>query len=154
MGMKRTLVMGLVALLPAASLAAQTQAGGLPPKKGSPTPPSHVSGPPATEVNVMPGYPNVPHTSPDERRQVRPGTTLILWGNRDDIIPVEHAYAAADRIAGSRLEIFEGAGHFLHVEEPARFAEALVNFVEATEPAQRDPLSFRNLLATGTAAVS
>jgi pimeloyl-ACP methyl ester carboxylesterase len=56
--------------------------------------------------------------------------TLILWGERDDIIPVEHAYAAADRIAGCRLEIFERAGHFLHVEEPTRFAAALTDFIE------------------------
>jgi len=58
--------------------------------------------------------------------------TLILWGKRDDIIPVEHAYAAADRIAGSRLEIFERAGHFLHVEEPTRFAATLADFIEDT----------------------
>jgi pimeloyl-ACP methyl ester carboxylesterase len=70
--------------------------------------------------------------------------TLILWGDRDDIIPVEHAHAAAKRIAGSRLEIFEGAGHFLHVEQPARFAATLAEFIEQTRPVERDQASFRD----------
>lgn len=56
--------------------------------------------------------------------------TMIVWGDRDDIIPVEHAYAAHALIPGSRLESFEGAGHFLHVEHPLRFAELLRDFME------------------------
>ena len=77
--------------------------------------------------------------------------TLILWGGRDDIIPVDHAHAATDRIANSRLEIFENAGHFLHVEEPARFASALMDFIGETEPADRDQAAFRDLFAAGAA---
>ena len=38
--------------------------------------------------------------------------TLIVWGDQDPIIPVSHAIAAHDAIPGSRLEIFEGVGHF------------------------------------------
>jgi pimeloyl-ACP methyl ester carboxylesterase len=72
--------------------------------------------------------------------------TLIAWGDRDDIIPVEHAYAAHELMAGSRLEIFEGAGHFLHAEEPVRFAQLLTDFIETTQPAQRDLHSYRDLL--------
>jgi pimeloyl-ACP methyl ester carboxylesterase len=78
--------------------------------------------------------------------------TLILWGERDEIIPVEHAYAAADQISGSRLEIFEKAGHFLHVEEPARFAAALADFIAETEPPHCDEASFRELVRGGTLA--
>ncbi len=80
--------------------------------------------------------------------------TLILWGERDDIIPVEHAHAAAQRIDGSRLEIFEKAGHFLHVEMPARFAAALASFIEETEPVHRDQASFRDIFAAQAAASS
>ena len=72
--------------------------------------------------------------------------TLIAWGDRDRIIPVEHAYAAHELMPGSRLEIFEGAGHFLHAERPARFAEVLGDFIETTEPARRDLASYRELL--------
>jgi len=77
--------------------------------------------------------------------------TLILWGNRDHIIPVDHAHAAAERITGSRLEIFENAGHFLHVEEPARFAAALEDFICETEAADHDAASFRHLMGGSTA---
>jgi pimeloyl-ACP methyl ester carboxylesterase len=62
--------------------------------------------------------------------------TLILWGRRDPMIPVEHAVVAHERIPGSRLEIFENTGHFPHLEEPGRFARLLVDFVENTDPAE------------------
>ena len=38
-------------------------------------------------------------------------------------------------VPGSRLEVFEGAGHFPHCEQPARFVEVLVDFVATTDPA-------------------
>ncbi len=72
--------------------------------------------------------------------------SLIMWGDRDDIIPVEHAYATHERIKGSRLEIFEGAGHFLHAEEPERFAEVLGDFIRTTEPAPIDSDAYREML--------
>jgi pimeloyl-ACP methyl ester carboxylesterase len=72
--------------------------------------------------------------------------TLIVWGDQDDIIPVAHARATHALLPESRLEIFEGAGHFLHVEQPLRFAETLRDFVESTEPARRDARAFREML--------
>jgi pimeloyl-ACP methyl ester carboxylesterase len=72
--------------------------------------------------------------------------TLIVWGDQDDIIPVAHARATHELVPESRLEIFEGAGHFLHVEQPLRFAETLRDFVESTEPARRDARAFREML--------
>lgn len=72
--------------------------------------------------------------------------TLIAWGDRDEIIPVEHAYAAHELLSGSRLAIFEGAGHFLHVEEPIRFAELLREFVESSEPARHGLDTYRERL--------
>jgi pimeloyl-ACP methyl ester carboxylesterase len=68
-----------------------------------------------------------------------------VWGDRDEIIPVEHALAAHELLPGSRLEIFEGAGHFLHVEQPVRLAEVLRDFVESSEAARRDLGTFRDL---------
>ena len=64
--------------------------------------------------------------------------TLILWGRRDPLIPVEHAAVAHQHIAGSRLEIFDNAGHFPHLEEPVRFARLLMDFVKHTDPAEFD----------------
>ena len=60
--------------------------------------------------------------------------TLIVWGDHDKIIPVSHAYAAHQAITGSRLEIIEGAGHFVDVEEPIRFVEILSEFMATTQP--------------------
>jgi pimeloyl-ACP methyl ester carboxylesterase len=61
--------------------------------------------------------------------------TLIVWGERDPIIPVDHGRAAHAAIPGSRLEVFEGAGHFPHRESPARFVAVLEDFVATTTPA-------------------
>jgi pimeloyl-ACP methyl ester carboxylesterase len=72
--------------------------------------------------------------------------TLLVWGDQDDIIPVAHAHATHEMLPKSRLEIFEGAGHFLHVEQPLRFAETLRDFVEGTQPAQRDASTFRETM--------
>ncbi len=61
--------------------------------------------------------------------------TLIVWGDRDPIIPVNHAHQAHERIPGSRLEVFEGAGHYPHCEDPVRFSEVLLDFIATTEAA-------------------
>jgi pimeloyl-ACP methyl ester carboxylesterase len=61
--------------------------------------------------------------------------TLIIWGDRDDIIPVSHAYAAHRAISGSRLVVIEGMGHFPQIEAPEQFVDALVDFIDTTEPA-------------------
>lgn len=60
--------------------------------------------------------------------------TLIIWGENDRIIPVEHAHAAHAAIPGSWLEIIEGVGHYSHCEAPDRFVTALTEFIESTQP--------------------
>jgi pimeloyl-ACP methyl ester carboxylesterase len=78
---------------------------------------------------------------------------LIIWGKRDSIIPVSHAHAVHKRVPSSRLEIFEQAGHFPHVDEPLRFIEVLTEFIDTTEPADVEPERWRELLQKGEAAV-
>ncbi len=63
---------------------------------------------------------------------------LIVWGDRDPIIPVAHAEEAHAAIPGSRLEIFEGAGHVPQLECPGRFVAVLQRFLDETEPARFD----------------
>jgi pimeloyl-ACP methyl ester carboxylesterase len=63
---------------------------------------------------------------------------LIVWGRRDPLIPAAHGEFAHGAMPGSRLEIFEEAGHFPHLDEPVRFAAVLRDFLEDTEPAQFD----------------
>ena len=45
--------------------------------------------------------------------------TLILWGTKDRIIPIEQAKVWASLISTSEVDIFEGAGHLLFFEAPA-----------------------------------
>src|SRR5664280_2920047 len=59
--------------------------------------------------------------------------TLLVWGGRDRLIPLQHGIDAHEAIPGSRLEIFEKAGHFPHLDEPRRFAALLVDFVNSTK---------------------
>jgi pimeloyl-ACP methyl ester carboxylesterase len=63
---------------------------------------------------------------------------LIVWGSRDPIIPARHGEEAHRMLPGSRLEIFEGAGHLPQVEEPLRFISVLERFLDETEPASFD----------------
>ena len=64
--------------------------------------------------------------------------SLVIWGSRDPLIPVEHAHVAHRELPNSRLEIFEQAGHFPQLQEPVRFAHTLIDFIESTEPSQRE----------------
>lgn len=61
--------------------------------------------------------------------------TLIVWGDEDPIIPAAHGIRAHKLMPGSRLELFEGAGHYAHHDDPVRFARVLRDFVATTEPA-------------------
>ncbi|MFP5224730.1 MAG: alpha/beta fold hydrolase [Actinomycetota bacterium] len=72
--------------------------------------------------------------------------TMIVWGTRDRMIPVTHAYSAKDAIPGSRLELLEGAGHFPHHDQAGRFVEALNDFISETEPAALTGNELRSLL--------
>jgi pimeloyl-ACP methyl ester carboxylesterase len=72
--------------------------------------------------------------------------TLLLWGARDPMIPVEHGRAAHAAMPGSRLEVFERAGHFPFQDDPERFAAVLADFIAGTEPVQIDDDSTRALL--------
>lgn len=69
--------------------------------------------------------------------------TLIVWGAQDPFIPVSHAVAAHQAIPGSRLEIFEGVGHYPHCEAPERFVQVLVDFIASTKPARLTTRSAR-----------
>jgi pimeloyl-ACP methyl ester carboxylesterase len=75
--------------------------------------------------------------------------TLIVWGDKDTIIPVAHAHKVHEAIPGSRLRIMPGAGHFPHAEDPVRFVEILEEFLHDTEPSRITPDQMRALLRRG-----
>lgn len=78
--------------------------------------------------------------------------TLIVWGAHDPIIPVKHAEDAHKAMPGSRLVIFEEAGHFPHCEVPDQFVEVLVDFMTSSAPAQLSDAHWRELLRAVSAA--
>ena len=59
--------------------------------------------------------------------------TLVLAGAGDYMAGVGSAEEIACGIAGSRLEIIQGAGHFPWVEEPERVRAAIAAFVQGVE---------------------
>ena len=69
--------------------------------------------------------------------------TLIVWGSNDHIIPVAQGHATHDAIAGSRLHVFDGAGHFPHCEHPVAFAEVVGEFMDATQPSTTSMTEWR-----------
>lgn len=74
--------------------------------------------------------------------------TLIVWGDHDRIIPVNHAYSAAEAIPGARLEILDGAGHFLPWQDADRFLAVLDDFLNTTAPAHVPDARWRQLLTS------
>jgi pimeloyl-ACP methyl ester carboxylesterase len=60
--------------------------------------------------------------------------TLIVWGDEDRLVPVQHAELWTAAIPGSRVEVFKGAGHLVLDEKPEA-AAAVADFVGARERA-------------------
>lgn len=62
--------------------------------------------------------------------------TQLIWGDKDNIIPVAHGIAAHEAIPGSRLEILPGVGHYPHAEAPDEVVRILEDFLTGA-PAAR-----------------
>ncbi len=58
-----------------------------------------------------------------------PVPTMIVWGSKDRMIPASHALSVEKELPDCRVEIFEGAGHFPHLDDPDRFARTLREFI-------------------------
>jgi pimeloyl-ACP methyl ester carboxylesterase len=63
---------------------------------------------------------------------------LILWGENDPIIPVEHARETHAQLPSSQLEIFAETGHVPMLERPGHFIATLQRFLAETDPAEFD----------------
>lgn len=77
--------------------------------------------------------------------------TLIIWGERDAIIPASHGRHAHDSIPGSRLVVLKDVGHMPQIEAPLRFVMALEKFLEETEPAHFDIEEWRERFGAAAA---
>jgi pimeloyl-ACP methyl ester carboxylesterase len=58
--------------------------------------------------------------------------TLVLWGDRDRLVPPANAQRFAADIRGAKLVVFEDLGHVPHEEDPARTVAAVIGFLEMT----------------------
>lgn len=57
--------------------------------------------------------------------------TLVLWGGRDGIIPLEAGRAFEREIPGARLVVLDDLGHVPHEEDPVRSVQPLLAFLAA-----------------------
>lgn len=57
--------------------------------------------------------------------------SLLLWGENDPFAPLPGAYRFRKEIPHARLEVLEGAGHFVYTERPERCAELVLEFLRA-----------------------
>jgi pimeloyl-ACP methyl ester carboxylesterase len=74
--------------------------------------------------------------------------TLIVWGERDPIIPVGHGRRAHAAMPGSQLVVLPGVRHFPPLEAAEEVTAAIEEFLATTRPAEADPDRFRELLRT------
>jgi pimeloyl-ACP methyl ester carboxylesterase len=72
--------------------------------------------------------------------------TMIVWGERDPIIPVKHAHATHEAIPGSVLHVFDGVGHFPQHDEPQRFVRVVRDFIGSSAAAELSEENLRELL--------
>jgi pimeloyl-ACP methyl ester carboxylesterase len=79
---------------------------------------------------------------------------MIVWGERDPIIPVAHAHAAHAAMPGSRLEVFGASGHFPHMDDAVQFVSVLDDFLATTCPARLDPETLRSRILEGDARLA
>jgi pimeloyl-ACP methyl ester carboxylesterase len=54
---------------------------------------------------------------------------MAIWGERDNVIPVDHAYAAHKARTDARLEVLPHVGHYPQVEAPTEVVELIEDFI-------------------------
>jgi pimeloyl-ACP methyl ester carboxylesterase len=56
--------------------------------------------------------------------------TLVLWGERDAVLPVEQLTAAALALPHARTRILQGVGHVPQIENPGGFVDEVASFLD------------------------
>lgn len=60
---------------------------------------------------------------------------LLIWGDRDRMVPHKGSRHVLDALPGTTYELIEDCGHCPQVEEPDRFVELLLDFYSRTNTA-------------------
>jgi pimeloyl-ACP methyl ester carboxylesterase len=83
----------------------------------------------------------------DRLHLLEPMPTLIVWGGRDNTIPVAHGLATHRAVPHSQFRTLPRAAHFPHLEDPDGLADALLDFLGSTQPARIDDGDWGALVA-------
>jgi abhydrolase domain-containing protein 14 len=67
-----------------------------------------------------------------ERLKANATPTLIVWGAKDSVIPIDGADVLARALSKSGKLVLEGAGHACYLDRPKEFHAALLAFLDRT----------------------
>lgn len=76
--------------------------------------------------------------------------TLLLWGDRDPVLPVAQASTVTEVLPHARVQLVRGAGHVPHRSDPERCAALIADFVASTAPARHDREDWRRTLVASS----
>jgi pimeloyl-ACP methyl ester carboxylesterase len=54
---------------------------------------------------------------------------LIIWGDKDRVLPLSHGYLAKEKLPNARLKIMEGCGHIPFFEQADEFNRLVLEFL-------------------------
>jgi pimeloyl-ACP methyl ester carboxylesterase len=57
------------------------------------------------------------------------GPALVVWGGKDGFVPVSHAAAYGDALAGGTVDVIDGCGHAVMLEAPDVVANKVTAFL-------------------------
>ena len=92
----------------------------------------------AGPVNLVRGGLHVASTDVTRELAAVAAPTLLVWGARDRLVPVEEAPAWCERLPAARLVVLPHARHVPMVEAPGELAEAIASFREESLDEPRD----------------
>jgi pimeloyl-ACP methyl ester carboxylesterase len=75
----------------------------------------------------------------------------VIAGTEDRITPIAYAHFLTDRIPAARLQVINGAGHMAFLEQPARVAQGLQQFMSALSATRFTAARVRVAAATAPA---
>lgn len=83
----------------------------------------------------------------DQAAALRPldRPALVLWGGKDPYVPVEQAEKQREAFPSARVEVFEEAGHWPHIEEAERTRGVVIPFLRPRLAVGRPRVGSRGL---------
>ena len=67
--------------------------------------------------------------SSDKLQQIK-NPALIIWGDRDRILPVRHGKKGHKKIPGAQFRIIQEAGHAPFIDQPEEFKDIVLDFIK------------------------